>query len=240
MSEIDTLKKESLELMKQAGYPIKQEIQLQIDSSLPFMGYTTEKRGKTIIVISEWSLKTDMYMGLIIHELSHVYRTQSNHPSHNFSLHNEVLNEIFQDEIPAYQREIISTIINNLQDLYADDISFAVYIKKEKKENLSEFFMGWVREPVVPIESKRDRWINAQNLLGASFAEANLKRHHITDTGDKVAHAVTRFLSKTDSRQQKAYPYFRDFMTDLPENVTDQQFKKLLREYLQSFLHICE
>ena len=139
MENVTQLKNKALTHMLNAGYPIKEEVLLDVDDKLPFMGYTTERDGKTLIVIAGWSLKSDMSMGLIIHELSHVYRTETKHPSHNFSLHNKVLLKVLNNKkVYPYQQEIVHTIINNLQDLYADDISFAVYIKDSHKENLNE------------------------------------------------------------------------------------------------------
>src|SRR5690242_4061708 len=124
MQKVEELRRHALALMAEKGFGIAEDVQISVDEKLPFMGYTTEKNGKTVIVIAGWSLKSDMSMGLIIHELSHVYRTQAGHPSHNTALHNQVLFEVLgKKRVYPYQQESLHNIINNLQDLYADDIS---------------------------------------------------------------------------------------------------------------------
>lgn len=230
----------ALELMAEFGYPIEEEVLFEVDEKLPFMGYTTERDGKTLIVVAGWSLATDMSMGLIIHELSHVYRIQSFHPSHNSSLHSQVLHDFFHDTpIPQYQHEILHTIINHLQDLYADDISFEVYITKTN-ENINEFFLGWIHTPLTGAETLEDKWKNAQLLLSAAFAQANLERHHVVDTGHKLEQAIANFLSKLDKKYVIKYEFFKTMMVHFPEKVTDEEFKKYLTKYIAEFLKLTE
>jgi hypothetical protein len=227
--------------MADAGYAITQPIIFEVDDKLPFMGYTTERENKTVIVVAQWALKTDMVMGLLIHELSHVYRTESQHPSHNFALHNQVLNHLFKNRHPAdYQTEILHKIINNVQDLYADDISFAVYIKDAKKDSINEFFLGWVHPALPKITTVAHRWKSAELLLSAAFAKANLERHHIADKDDKITKAVNQFLFYTDPIQAKRFTEVKNMMVSFPETITDQAFGKLLTTYILTFLSLIE
>lgn len=238
---LGNLQTQALSLMQNAGYPIQEEVLLEVDDNLPFMGYTSERNGKTLIVVSGWSLTSDMSMGLIIHELSHVYRTETNHPSHNFSLHNKVLQKVFEGKKAyPYQQEITHTIINNIQDLYADDISFAVYIKEAQKENLNEFFLGWVRPPLESITSIQDKWKSAELLLSAAFAQANLERHKVADTGGKIENAVKDFLSRTEAKQAQKFTFFKNMMVHFPEKATNDDFEKILTKYLTEFLKLAK
>lgn len=235
----EELKHNALSYMAESGYPIREAVLLEVDPTLPIMGYTTERNGKTLIVISEWSLATDMVMGLIIHELSHVYRTESGHPSHNFRLHTGVLQQLFGIEPPHYRLEVVRNAINNLQDLYADDISFAVYKKHLQLPDLNEFFLGWIRDPL-PATSVRNRWQNSGLLLNAAFAQANLERHGIEDTNEKVKKAISDFLEKIDPNLAKQFAYFKNFMVQLPEDISDENFANLLMEYLHELIILAE
>lgn len=237
MDTVANLKDQALQIMKSGGFPITQEISITVDETLSFMGYTTEKKGKPNIVISGWSLTSGKVMGLLVHELSHVYRIQTNHPSHNGRLHNAVLAKLFGNkQLSAYQEEIIRAAINNIQDVYADDISFAVYFSETEKQDMNEFFRGWIHEPIRQPHTPKDQWTNAGNLLNAAFSQANLQRHHVADTDQKVEKAITQFLAKNDKKLVNKYAYFKEMLVHFPEEITDRDFETALHGYLSTFL----
>jgi len=224
------LQDKALALMMTAGYPILDEVLFEVDDELPIMGYTTDRFGKTVIVVSGWSLKTGMALGLIIHELSHVYRTQTFHPSHNFALQNRVIRKTFKEKtLPPTLEDSVHNVINNIQDLYADDIAFEAYIKKSFHDDLNKFFLGWVRPPTGNITT------DAENLISAAFAKANLERHEVEDTGKIIDKAVNKFLSNIEEKQAEKFGYFEDVMVNLPENVSDDEFDRLLTNYMTEF-----
>ncbi len=236
---ITEILEQALILMSKSGFPITEDISITVDKDLPFMGYTMQKDGHPLIVVSKWALSSDMLTGLIVHELSHIYRTQTNHPSHSASLHNKVIQEIFGNKkLLPYRENTIHAIINNIQDLYADDISFVVYIKKSNNGNLNYFFLGWIHNPIINPSSQEDRWKNAELLLSTAFAKANLQRHKVTDTGGKVEKAVQNFLSKVNKKLAQKFNYFEKLIENLPEKITDGEFEKLLSDYIREFLKL--
>jgi hypothetical protein len=236
--KLEAIKDQALALMKSAGFPLKGEIAVLLDEDLPFMGYTTEKEGRPLIVVSGNAMSGDMAFNLLIHELSHVYRLQSGHPSHNQQLLTAITAWVMHGKaVQVYQEKILHAILNNIQDLYADDISFAVFAKKTSQENLNEFFMGWIHEPTKPTTPEK-KWENAEWLLSAAFAQANLERHKVPDTGDKVQKAISEFLKSSDKRFAMQYNFFKEFMVDLPEDITEKEFEKLLIRYLSEFLKL--
>ncbi len=235
LSRLEELKTQALVLMETAGYPITGEIGVQLEQDLPFMGYTTEKDGKPIIVVSGMAMTNQGALNLLIHELSHIYRIQTQHPSHNVSLLTSITSWVMsgQQQMP-FQDQILSAILNNIQDIYADDISFSIFAKSKTTKNLDEFFMGWIREPVKE-ETLEDVWENAQKLLNAAFAEANLTRHKFPDKDNKVKKAITKFLEACDKPMATKYPFFKEFFIKLPQDVTDKEFESLLISYLNEF-----
>jgi hypothetical protein len=236
--KLQEAKNEALALMDAAGFTITKEVDVMIDPDLKFMGYTNEQNGKTVIVISESAFKSGMAINLLIHELSHVYRGQSGHPSHDYQLLSAISGWVMQGQIVhEYQEKTLHTILNHLQDLYADDISFAIF-KKSPEEHLNEFFLGWVHEPSTSKDPLQKAWENADALLSASFAESNLIRHKVPDTGKKVEKAVKAFLAKSDKRFSEKYDFFRTFMVHMPEEVTEKDFEKFLIKYLSEFLKL--
>ncbi len=233
--KLEQLKDEALGLMQHAGFGITGDIAVELDEKLPYMGYTTERNGHPVIVVAGFAVKGNMALNLLIHELSHVYRIQSGHPSHDQTLLLSIAGWVMHGKVvEVYQEKIIHAILNNIQDLYADDISFAIF---DKTANLNEFFMGWIHEPVTAKTSEQ-KWENAEKLLSAAFAQGNLERHGIEDTGEKVQKAITHFLKKIDKKYADKYEFFKKLMVDLPEKVTEKEFERLLISYLGEFLKL--
>jgi hypothetical protein len=202
------------------------------------MGYTRENNGKQIIVVSQWALDSGMIAGLLIHELSHIYRIQAHHPSHNGTIHAKAIHAVLgEKKLEGYQEEIVHTVLNCIMDLYADDIFFKVW--EDQQVDLSDFFLSWIRQPVSGM-SKKDLWTNAGNMVNAAFARANLERHHREDTNGKVANAVNEFLSKSNRKLAEKFPYFAERMKTLPESITDDECTNLLIDYLRNFLSLTE
>jgi hypothetical protein len=236
MQNLEELKNRALLLMQSAGFPISEKISVAIDEKLPFMGYTTEKNGKPLIIVSGWAVSSEMLIGLLIHELSHIYRIETHHPSHDFAIHNKVLSLVLgKKKLLSYQQETIHNIINSIQDLYADDIFFKVF--KHNTVNLTDFFLGWIHNPITD-SSEKSMWTNAGFVVSTAFAQANLKRHKVHDTEGKVREAVKVFLSKCEPKTIQKFKYFKKVMVNLPEQLTEESFTKLLLGYIRNFLSL--
>lgn len=238
--KLEELKTQALALMDQSGFPIEQEVEIQLDPDLPFMGYTTTtETGKALIVVAGFALQSGMAINLIVHELSHIYRSQTGHPSHNYQLLSSIGGWVMQGSVTyEYQQKIVETIMNHIQDVYADDVSFTIFKQKMSHENLSEFFMSWIHEPSKAKDPGQRVWENAGNLVSTAFAESNLIRHKVKDNDKKVARAVKAFLDKVDPRLKERYPFFKEFLVRMPENVTDKEFESHLIKYLSEFLKL--
>lgn len=234
--KLGELKGQALTLMEQAGYTFNGDISVQLDETLPYMGYTTQHLGKPIIVVSGNAMNSGMAINLMIHELSHVYRSQSNHPSHNYQLLTNISGWVMQGKvIYDYQEKIVHTIINHLQDLYADDISFRIFKKQKEQPDLSRFFLSWIHEPSKATDPLQKVWENADALVSTAFAQANLERHKVKDTEGKVDAAVNAFLKQLEKPYTEKYTFFKTFMIHMPEEISDKEFEKLLIKYLNEF-----
>lgn len=237
--ELIEAKDQALSLMKNAGFEIIGAVDVLLDPSLPFMGYTTEQNGKPIIVVSEDALKSGMAVNLLVHELSHIYRSQEKHPSHDYRFLTNIASWVTQGKvIYEFQDKIIEDILNHLQDIYADDISFKIFAKNMAQTDLNAFFLTWIHAPSTAKDPVQKAWENAGNVLSAAFAAANLERHKIPDTDGKVAKAIKQFLSKAGEEKKAKFKFFKDFMVLLPEHTTEKQFEKLLIAYLGEFLKL--
>ncbi|MGH7203584.1 MAG: DUF5781 family protein [Candidatus Levyibacteriota bacterium] len=236
---LEELKQQAIALIKVAGFNVRSDVKVVLDEKLPFMGYTTEENDTPTIVVAGFALKSGGTLNLLIHELSHVYRRQTNHPSHDYQLLTTITGWVIQDKLlNSSQEQILQGILNHLQDLYADDISFAVFNANPANPNLNEFFMTWMHPPSKATDPEQKAWENAAALLNTSFAQANLERHKVPDSDNKVADAVKDFLSKMDKSFADKYSFFETFMVNLPEEVTKKEFENLLIKYLSEFLKL--
>jgi hypothetical protein len=235
--------KRTLREMSEAGFPIKGQTKIVVDEKLPFMGYTTNRSGEHVIVVSGMSIKSGLIEGLLIHELSHVYRTETNHPSHNHTLLNQVAKQIqTRYKFSAkYQTKILQDIVNHIQDLYADDIAFQVFQKfpspLSTPNQMSDFFSSWIKTKPIQLKNKKEeKWINLSIMLNNAFAISNIDRHHIEDVRDRAKNANKLFLCKLDHRLSVRFPYFKRFMTNLEGNVSENEFRTQLLEYVNAFI----
>jgi hypothetical protein len=237
--DLELVKEQALALMERAGYPVKAEVDVVLDENLPFMGYTTEQNGTPIIVVSGDALMSGAAINLLVHELSHVYRSLTNHPSHDYQLLTAITSWVMHGRaVEEYQEKILHAILNHIQDLYADDISFKIFDETIPEMNLNDFFMSWIHEPHKKATTPKKIWENADALLSTAFAQANLERHNVSDKGGKVEKAVKEFLNQIDPHVAEKYQFFKKFMILLPENVKEKEFEKILITYLTEFLKL--
>jgi hypothetical protein len=237
--DLEMIKEQALGMMKHAGYPITTEVEVILDENLPFMGYTTERNGSPIIVVSGDALASGTAINLLVHELSHVYRSITKHPSHDYQLLTAITAWVMHGRaVEDYQEKILHAILNHIQDLYADDISFKIFNEINPDMNLNEFFMSWIHAPHKSAKTPRKMWENADALLSTAFAQANLERHNVPDKGGIVTKATKEFLAVLDKRLVEKYDFFKKFMILLPEDVNQKDFEKILISYLSEFLKL--
>jgi hypothetical protein len=237
--------RDTLNAMKRAGFVIDQDVSVVVDEKLPFMGYTSRQPQSHTIVVSGFSVKSGMLEGLLAHELSHVYRNITNHPSHNERIITHLAGSFsIRHKLDAdYQREILHQVINHVQDLYADDISMKVLVNDESglfdSKQLEEFFIEWIKEdPVKTSAARRDQWVNGAMMLSNCFALSNMQRHSIGDNKLRAKSKNDTFLRRINPQVAEKFRYFNDFMVGLREQVTDTEFIEEMEEYLENFFEV--
>lgn len=243
--KVKDAKENAMEMMKKAGYDIGDVVQVMVDPQLPFMGYTMPRgNDKYRIVVSGGSVDSGLLEGLLVHEMSHVYRMRTRHPSHNGEVIEEAVNS-FDNKVAKYdyQEKIMHDILNDIQDLYADDLSFRV-LRQSKIlpiEDMSGFLQSWVKEePSKSGNERKDRWTNAAILVHNARAIAQMERHKVPDTDNKAAQANKEFLAKLPPTMSRQFEYFRNLLRNLDENLTEGSYRTLLHNYLSKFLEIAE
>jgi uncharacterized protein DUF5781 len=231
-------------IMKESGFGLKSDVKVAIDPQLPFMGYSMPVGRGYRIVVSGGSVGSGMLEGLIVHEMSHIYRMENNHVSHDAEVIQQAIEKIDAKRLSDdYQQKIIHDLLNDIQDLYADDISMKV-LKKNRildSAQISSFLQDWVKdEPIYSGDPKRDHWVNASIMVHNARALGQMTRHGIEDTDRKAEESNKKFLSRMPTSASSKFEYFEDLMINLKENMTRDQYRKLLADYLNRFLEVAE
>src|SRR5260370_29841195 len=79
-----------------------------------------------------------------------------------------------------YQQKIVHDLLNDIQDLYADDISMKVLKKNQilESDQISSFLQDWVTdEPIDSGVPKRYRCVNASIMVHDARALGQMTRH---------------------------------------------------------------
>jgi ketosteroid isomerase-like protein len=229
------------QLMRYSGFKISSRLEVHVDPELSFMGYSTQKKEGHAIIVSGAALGSGFLEVLLIHEMSHICRSDAQHPSHNPRLLSQVIHDVASRNslTESYQFEVIQNAINHIQDIYADDIVFQVLDKTRitSAEQMQEFFLTWINEEPIPQCEMKDRWQNVDIMLTNCFAASNLQRHDVKDSEAKLERRIQSYLSKTDDVMKRQFAYFRGYMTGLEKEVDEEKFKKGLSVYLE---HVIE
>jgi len=234
----------AIEMMRKAGYDIGTKVKVVVDPNLPFMGYTMPQGGDFTIVVSGGAVGTGLLEGLLVHEMSHVYRIQTNHPSHNSQILEEAIDNLGKKTVLRdYQQKIVHDLLNDIQDLYADDISFKVLRNSPimESDQMTRFLQDWVKdEPAKTRDPTMDSWINASIMTHNARAIAQMARHRVEDIDGRAEEANKRFLSQVSPRVSGRFEYFRNLLENLREDMTAEEYRKLLADYLGQFLDVAE
>lgn len=228
--------------MRQHGFDIGDGVQVAIDPTLPFMGYTKPEGKKFRITVSGNAIESGMLEGLLVHEMSHIYRMRTNHPSHNARIIDSVIRGLGGALRYDYQGKIVGELVNNIEDLYADDIGVSVIRGRLVSEDqLSRFIQDWVKdEPVETGHPIKDRWVNASIMANNARAISQMTRHEIKDLDGRGGVMNEQFLHLTSPEISTQYEYFLNTLINLNEDITPEEYRTLLGEYLSRFLATAE
>ncbi|OLB45362.1 hypothetical protein AUH73_05160 [archaeon 13_1_40CM_4_53_4] len=241
---VNKYQSDAIQMMANAGFKIRDDVKVTVDPQLPFMGYTMPQGQSFTIVVSGGAVASEMLEGLLVHEMSHIYRIQTNHPSHNAEILEQAVQRLGKKRIHSdYQQKIVHDLLNDIQDLYADDIAFQVFrtARAPVLDRVTDFLQGMVTDKSVKSGDRmKDRWVNTSIMVHNARAVAQMARHRVEDTGDKADGANQRFLAQVSPDIAEKFDFFRNLLANLREGVTEDEYRALLAEYLNKFLEVAE
>lgn len=233
-----------LAAMSKLGFPVEAKVDIVLDPKLRIMGYTRPVGKGYRITVSGGAARSAQLEGLVAHELSHVYRMTTGHPSHNDKAITAAYDTLrLRTEWEPYMEEVLHDIVNNVEDLYADSISFEVVkaLGLFKPDEMGEFLQGWMSDDVEEgTDARHARWLAAHAMLGNARSLAQLDRMGLKAAFARASKRNDMFLAKLPGDMAREFPYFCKLLRDLREETTDAGFQALLEEYMQRFVAIAE
>ncbi|MHB1907339.1 MAG: DUF5781 family protein [Nitrososphaerales archaeon] len=224
----------AIEELSSKGYKIHSNLSFGIDPNLKIMGYTIQSEKGQTIVVSAWSLSTLMLKGLLIHELCHVIRAEEKHPSHDYSLQDEIVNNYAsENNLDDKTARLLMESMQQVQDIYADDIGFLVFKDTMDKKVIIDFFENWASSST---DSKAPNQIIGV-LIANAFSIASLKRRgYGIDAETSIRRKNSLFLKHsfevTNVEQAlKIFSRLVDFLTNLPRSTSSESFKTDMKRY---------
>jgi hypothetical protein len=223
----------ALERMKEKGYIIKSRVSLAVDPNLSIMGYAKKEGEAQKIVISEWALDSEMLGGLVLHELAHIYFTESGSPSHDTAILEEALEE-FRKREGLREREAAQLVdaFNHLQNIIVDDIVFDVMQEKER-EMAKKFFAEWVSA-----RPSGDPVLDASLLCRNAFAIASLRRRGLFDEDSEMASMNRNFLSVMGRHAVDEFEWLVNFLEKGSADCSEEEFRRMLVELFDRMLSL--
>ncbi len=145
---------------------------------IAIMGATKSKDSAHTLFVSARAVESGMLDGLIAHEMGHMLRTESGHPSHDPEVFRALSREV---RIPRAAEGAFGQAFNHIQDIYADDLAFLVFAT-QGDGRAYDFFAAWV-DGNASMRGK-NRWQNVRLAASNGFAIGNLVRHDLLSADD--------------------------------------------------------
>jgi len=175
--------------------------------------------------------------------MSHIYLTQKNHPSHLERTYEEVYDPIAKRFPEKWQSKTIRVAMYYPGEMFAEDLTFRLLEgSKTTWANVTlEYFRRRRAARKAPaITSKRRMWGNALLLVRNCYYEAEMERHQMPDLTGIVKKANAKLLSSLPPAASTAFDYFHQVFMSLRDDITAEDFKKTLEDYLSKFIVFAE
>lgn len=186
------------------GFRVAWPVEVQV-VAMPIMGASRSDRGHHTLYVSVGAVRSDALDGLLAHEMGHMIRTETRHPSHDPALFRALGKAV---RVPRTGLQAMGEAFNHVQDIYADDIAFRTGFDARAHE----FFRVWIEGNSG--RRVRERWVNVSRSVTNGFALGNLKRHGLLPDDDALWARARDFDRRAGF---DAVDGFAGFFATLPE-----------------------
>ncbi len=192
------------------------------------------------LVISRKAATSAMARELALHELSHMARYESDHPSHTQSTEEALFLALAGQSVEQRKLTHCYQIANHMKDIYADDITLSV--------GPSEKFVGFFESQLAAALADRPReypgaWGENGRLsspgtdaeitaVNAAFALAMVERHELADSDHRL-YELARIAA--DDAPSVDLDEFKHRFATLAEHPTESEYRKSLVDVTRSY-----
>ena len=234
-----------LAYMARLGFAVRAPVRAHFRVGLRAMATMFPTRDGFGILVSDLALGAGPIEGLLAHELSHVYRMDSGHPSHDddaITAAYESLPRRAQEH--EYQRTFLHHAINITQDLYADHIGFRVMkdLGITDQEDLDALLEGFLTEdPFDIIDPREHRWDVMHDVVSNARAITMIRRAGTAAALSRAQAKQARLLAKIPADIARQAAWFQQLFDEgLPEETTRERFEATLIEYVRRFAAVAD
>ena len=244
---VDYAAHKALDMMKTSGFGLDDSrLWIGIDPTQNDYGSSYESAAEFVIVLNTGCVYGSGARGLyqtIIHEMSHVYLFQKKHPSHDEKTLKEIYDPIVKRFPKKWQWRIIRSAIYYSQEVFAEDTTFKVLEGARKAWAIA--IIEYLRrrraiQKALAIGSKRRMWGNALLVVRNCFYATEIERYQMPDSTGSVKKASEKLLSSLPPVASTAFDYFRQVFLGLRNDITLEDYKKTLEDYLSKFIALAE
>ncbi len=248
--EVDRSARRALLMMKDAGFELDdQRLWVGIDSAIGssgYSGYFYPTGDDYVILVPPESIYSREEGGLdqtLVHEMSHAYLTQQKHPSHLWSISKEAYRRIAGVYRKKWQVNIVSSAMNYLTEVFVEDLTFKTL--KDAQDNWANGVLRYFQrlsrsKRIVSTHRRQGSWRNAWLVLRNSFYSAEMERYQMSDPEGIVKRTNERLLSSLPPIASTAFDYFHQVFLCLRDDITAEDYKKTLEDYLSKFIALAE
>lgn len=194
--------------------------------NMDIMGATNSEASRHTVYVSSWALRTDMLDGLLAHETGHMVLRERGSPSHDPAVHARIAREI---RLPAQGRAIFGSVLNHVQNIYADDIAFLANLG----DRVYDFFASWIGGNVT--HATGERWQDLSLSVSNGFALGNLDRHGLLAADDILWERARSFDRQAGFG---AVDYFAGYFARLRKGPTEDEYIAQVRDLSESLVRV--
>ena len=247
--EVDQSAHRALIMMKDAGFELDDaRLWIGIDSAIRALGYGysySADDGYVILVspASIYSLEAGGLGQTLVHEMSHVYLWQKKHPSHLSETSKETYDQTREVYHRKWQLSIVRSALNYPAEVFTEELTFRTLTdaKNDWAKAALEYFRRLSRRRRVVSDSRgRGRWKNALLVLRNCYYSAEMEKYQMQDPEGIVKKTNERLLSSLPPVASAAFDHFHQVFMSLSDNITAEDYKKTLEDYLSKFISLAE
>jgi hypothetical protein len=244
--EVDLAAHQALLRMREAGFQLDDsQLWIGIDPKVSSTGYSYPAGDESVILVKPCTVYAPdgRLLLTLAHEMCHIYLFHTKHPSHSSGVVEEAYDPIVKRFSKKWQRRVLRTAIDYPGEVFTEDLALKTSegAKEEWAKEILEYFGSKAAtRRAFAFGEKRRMWRDALLVLRNSYFAAVMDRQQLPDPTGAIPKARDRLLSSLSPTASQAFQDFYSVFLKLRFEMTPDELKKILEEYLSKFVALAE